>query len=212
MMEGIYLVTDRKLIQGKSWLYVVEEAVKGGVSLVQLREKEISTREFIELGLALKQVLAPYQVPLLVNDRVDVALAIGAEGVHIGQSDMPYPVARALLGEKALIGLSVETQEQVLLANQWEVDYIALSPVFPTPTKTDTHTPWGLEGIKAARKISKHPIVGIGGIHQHNAPEVVQAGVSMLAVVSEICTAEAPYQAAKNLLNVFNYSKPQTNI
>ena len=120
----IYLVTDEGLLLGKDLYRTVEAAVKGGVSMVQLREKESSTREFIERAIRLKEVLTPYGVPLIINDRVDVALAANADGVHVGQSDMPYEMVKRLLPEGKIIGLSVESPEQVLEANDYDLDYV----------------------------------------------------------------------------------------
>ena len=134
----LYLVTDRNLSQGRSLEEVVSEAVIGGVTIVQLREKEATTGEFIELAIRLKEILKSYNVPLIINDRVDVALAVDAAGVHIGQSDMPYALARKLLGSDKIIGLSVENMDDLLKANELDVDYIGISPVYGTPTKTDT--------------------------------------------------------------------------
>jgi len=198
---SLYLVTDRPLSLGRNMEWIVEEAVKGGVTMVQLREKECSTREFIDLAKRLKYKLAPYQVPLIINDRVDVALAADADGIHIGQSDMPYDLARRLLGRYKIIGLSVENMDQVYEANRFEVDYIGISPVFSTPTKTDTATPFGLEGIRQVMAISKHPAVGIGGINGENASAIMQAGANGIAVVSAICSANNPREAAFALKN-----------
>ena len=156
-MKGVYLVTDRTLIAGKFLEDTILQAVKGGVSVVQLREKKISTRCFIKEAQRIKTLLAPYKVPLIINDRVDVALAVEADGVHIGQEDMPYPLTRKLLGKKAIIGLSVEAMEQVLEAEAYDVDYLGVSAIFATLTKTDTKHIWGIEGLREIRKISRHP-------------------------------------------------------
>jgi len=146
----LYLVTDRRLCSGRKLEDIVLEAVEGGVTMVQLREKEASTREFIDIALNLKSLLAPYGVPLIINDRVDVAIASGADGVHLGQSDMPCSTARALLGPDKIIGLSIEDLSQIEEANSLDIDYIGISPVFSTPTKTDTAPPLGLAGIAEA--------------------------------------------------------------
>ena len=143
-MRGLYLVTDRGLCGEKSLEDVVLQAVKGGVSCVQLREKDISTRLFVSEAQSIMKLLEPYKVPLIINDRIDVALACGAAGVHIGQDDMPYAIARKLMGPKAIIGLSVETWEDVEESQKLDVNYIGVSPVFATPTKTDTKGAWGL--------------------------------------------------------------------
>ena len=203
-MRGIYLVTDRGLCRGRMLLDVVAQAVKGGVSCVQLREKEMPTRVFVEEALAVKNILAPHRIPLMINDRIDVALACGADGVHIGQEDMPYETARRLLGPKAIIGLSVETWADVEASRDLDVDYLGVSPVFATPTKTDTKEPWGLEGLRKIKAFSRHPLVAIGGISEANAREVTEAGADCLAVVSAICSAENPAVATARLKNVFD--------
>lgn len=199
---SIYLVTDRPLSLGRDMEWIVEEAVKGGATVVQLREKDCSTREFVELARRLKKTLAPYHVPLIINDRIDVALAADADGVHIGQSDMDYNTARGLLGYEKIIGLSVENLQQVEEANQLDVDYIGISPVFGTPTKTDTATPFGLEGLVAAMKITRHPAVAIGGINKTNAANIMRAGAQGIAVVSAICSAKSPKDATIELKEI----------
>ncbi len=206
-MKGVYLVTDRDLVPGRSLAEVIIEAVKGGVSTVQLREKDVPTKFFIEEAQHIKSILTPYNVPLLINDRVDVALAVEADGVHIGQEDMPYPLARKLLGKKAIIGLSVETMEQVLEAEAYDVDYLGVSAIFATPTKTDTKHNWGVEGLREVRKASRHPLVAIGGINASNAAEVARAGADSLAVVSAICAAPDPRQAAEALCQIIAGSR-----
>lgn len=202
----LYLVTDRKLAGERDFLSVVRQAVEGGVSIVQLREKCIGTREFIDLALRLKELLKPYGVPLIINDRVDVALASDADGVHIGQSDMPYEMARAILGPSKIIGLSVEDFDQVIQANALDVDYIAVSPVFATPTKTDTAEPFGLEGLEKAVRMSVHPTVAIGGMNEMTAAAVMDCGTDGIAVISAILCADDPAAASKKLLEIVNSS------
>ena len=196
----LYLVTDRPLCMGRELEWVVEEAVKGGVTLVQLREKDTDTRQFIELAIRLKKTLAAYQVPLLINDRIDVALAADADGVHIGQSDMPYEMARRLLGNDKIIGLSIENDADAEAANAIDVDYVAVSPVYLTNTKTDTSAALGLEGVRRISALSKHPVVGIGGMNQTTVKDVVAAGADGVAVVSAICSAESPLLASQQLV------------
>lgn len=200
----LYLVTDRPLALGRDIAWVVEQAVKGGVTMVQLREKDIDTRTFIELGLKLKELLAPLGVPLIINDRVDVALAIDADGVHIGQSDMPYETARRLLGPDKIIGLSVENYDDIEAANQLDVDYIGISPVYLTTTKTDTAAAFGQEGVRKATVLSKHPSVGIGGMNATTAAETMRSGADGVAVVSAIMSADDPCEASRNLLVEIN--------
>lgn len=198
----LYLVTDRGLARGRRIEDIVAEAVEGGVTMVQLREKDIDTRCFIDLALMLKQVLKPAGVPLIINDRVDVALAADVDGVHIGQSDMPYAMARRLLGPDRIIGLSVESFEQIEEANKMDVDYIGISPVFATSTKTDTAAPFGLEGLRKAVRMSAHPTVGIGGMNERTAYDVMRCGTDGIAVVSAIVSADEPKESAKRLRQI----------
>lgn len=199
---SLYLVTDRSLSLGRPLEYVVEEAVKGGVIMVQLREKECSSKEFYLQAMALKKCLKPYNIPLIINDRLDIALACDAEGLHIGQSDLPYEVARKILGKDKIIGLSVENKQDALDANKLDVDYIGISPVFDTPTKTDTAQELGLAGVHEISLVSKHPGVGIGGINNSNALEIIQAGADGISVVSAIMSASEPRQAASELYDI----------
>ncbi len=163
-MKGVYLVTDRTLCGARGVTEVVAQAARAGACCVQLREKTASTRRFIDAAEKIRTCLAPHRIPLIINDRVDVALAAGADGVHVGQRDMPPETARRLLGPDAIIGLSVETWEDVVAAQALDVNYLGISPVFATPTKTDTGEPWGLEGIQRIKRFSRYPLVGIGGL------------------------------------------------
>ncbi len=209
-ITGVYLVTDRASLSGKSLDKVILHAVKGGAKMVQLREKEVSTRFFIEEAQRIKNILTPYTVPLIINDRVDVALAVGADGVHIGQEDMPYPLARKLMGPGAIIGLSVETLEQVEAAEDLDVAYLGVSAIFATPTKTNTRHQWGLDGLRKVRAMSRHPLVAIGGINASNAAEVMQAGADSLAVVSAICSAPDPQKATERLRRIILGEHPRS--
>ncbi|MCE1227390.1 MAG: thiamine phosphate synthase [Geobacteraceae bacterium] len=193
----LHLVTDRSLSLGRSLVEVVQEAVAGGVTCVQLREKDCSTRQFLQEAELLKKLLRPLGVPLIINDRVDIALAIGADGVHLGQSDMPICHARRLLGPGCLIGISAESLDHALEAEQQGADYIGISPVFSTPTKTDTAPALGLDGLRLIRERVQIPLVGIGGINLTNASQVIAAGADGVAVVSAIMAAESPRQAAE---------------
>ena len=198
----IYLVTDSTLSLGRPLEWIVEEAVKGGATIVQLREKDCSTRDFLELAIKLREILHKYNVPLIINDRVDIALASDADGVHIGQSDMPYSVVRKILGSDKIIGLSVENMEQAHEAESLDVDYIAVSPVFSTNTKKDTSEAMGLEGVKNVASFSKHPIVGIGGMNKDTIKSVIEAGAKGVAIVSAIVSAESPQSATRQLFNL----------
>lgn len=195
-------MTDRGLCLGRSIEEIVLAGVAGGVTAVQLREKECSTREFLALARSLKKLLTPRGVPLLINDRVDVALAAGADGVHIGQSDMGYNDARALLGAGALIGVSVETPAQAVEAEMCDCDYFGVGPIFPTATKTDAAPAWGLERLAELRRTSRHRLVAIGGINAANAAMVAAAGADGIAVVCAICSAPDPRAEAAHLRRI----------
>jgi len=198
----LYLVTDRDVVGDRDLTEMVKEAVEGGVTIVQLREKECETGEFVELARRMKAMLKTYNVPLIINNRIDVALAIDADGVHIGQKDMPYDTARRLLGNEKIIGLSIETLEELERANELDVDYVAASPVFPTPTKTDTARPWGIEGLKEFCMKSVHPVVAIGGMNEKTITDVMKVGTDGVAVVSAILGAERPKERAEALFRL----------
>jgi len=193
------LVTNQASLQGRRLTDVVLAAVQGGVSSVQLREKTLGTRDFYAQAVALMAVLAPLGVPLIINDRVDIALACGAQGVHLGQSDLPALQARQILPPEVFIGWSVETPADVARASSLPVDYLGVSPVFATPTKTDTQPAWGLSGLKQIRADTDALLVAIGGIHAGNGRAVLAAGADSLAVVSAICAAVDPHAAARQL-------------
>lgn len=196
---SLYLVTDRRLCAGKRLTDIVEQAVKGGVTMVQLREKDCPAGEFYGIAVELMEILKPGNVPLIINDRLDIALACNAHGLHIGQSDIPYNVARGILGYDKIIGLSVENEADAIEANKLDVDYIGISPVFTTPTKIDTATALGIAGTGKISRLSIHPCVGIGGINNANAADIIAAGADGIAVVSAIISAENPESAAKEL-------------
>ncbi len=206
---SLYLVTDSGLAGERSLESIVGEAVAGGATIVQLREKELPTGEFIERARRLKALLTPVGIPLLINDRVDVALASDADGVHIGQSDMSYLDARAILGDDKIIGLSVESLDEVLLANELDVDYIGISPLHATPTKEDTAQPFGIEGCSEAVDRSAHPTVAIGGINLGNVAEAMSSGVDGVAVVSAIICADDPRRASRELRDAIDASRPR---
>lgn len=197
---SLYLVTRRESLSLEAFYNVVLEAVEGGVSIVQLREKGTALAEFAELGKGILDILRPKGVPLIINDSIELALAIGADGVHLGQGDASVVKARKLLGPKAIIGLSIETLEQARAAESLDLDYIAASPVFATPTKTDTAKPWGLEGLSELCRSTKFPVVSIGGINLGNIEDIVHAGSAGVAVVSAIIDAPSPQKAARELL------------
>jgi thiamine-phosphate pyrophosphorylase len=196
---SLYLVTDRGLARSRSTLEIVSAAVLGGTSVVQLREKDCATRDFIEQALTIKEFLKDHGVPLIINDRVDVAQAVKADGVHLGQTDMPLGVAKKILGDSMIIGISAESLQDAIVAEKGGADYLGVSPIYATPTKTDTAPPLGLEGLREIRKVVRLPLVGIGGLNRDNAAEVIRNGADGVAVVSAIVAAKDPQAAADAL-------------
>ena len=206
-LAGLHLVTDSALCGERGVLAVVEAAVRGGARVVQLREKTLPTRAFVERARALKALLQPLGVPLIINDRLDVALACGADGVHVGQEDLSPRDMRRWLPD-GLIGLSIERIEQLDAAERLPVDYYGASPVFATATKADAAPALGLDGVRALRARTTRPLVAIGGIGEHNAGAVLAAGADALAVVSALCTAPDPEQAARRLCAAMETKAP----
>jgi thiamine-phosphate pyrophosphorylase len=193
---SLYLVTDRTLSLGRGNLEVIEAAVSGGVTLVQLREKEVSTKQFYQEGLRIRDYLEAAHIPLIINDRIDIALALDADGVHLGQEDMPVDVARKILGPHKIIGASAFTTEEAVAAESMGADYLGLSPIFVTDTKPELVEEIGMQGISFLKRAVKIPIVGIGSMNQSNAHEAVKMGLDGVAVVSAICSQEDPRAAA----------------
>ena len=203
MKPGIYLVADVDYLAKRNLIDVVLQAVSGGVTAVQLRAKHLDGRAYLELATELKKALAGLQTPLLLNDRVDIALAAGVDGVHLGQSDLPVAFAREMLGDEAIIGVSVETLAEVEEANNLPVSYIAASPVFDTSSKMDTAAAWGLVGLARVCELSRHPVCAIGGLNSANLGAIRAAGVQYAAIISAICGENDPKTAAEILRTSF---------
>ncbi len=186
---SIYLVTDHNCLQGRDFLGCIEDALRGGVTLVQLREKNVDGAIFLQRALAVKALCDKYKVPLLINDRIDIAIACKAAGVHLGQEDISPSVARSILGSEAIIGVSAHNCEEALAAEKGGADYLGVGAVFPTNSKDDA-SEVGLNMLKEIRQISKLPIVGIGGINAQNYLQVREAGAQGTAIISGILGAE----------------------
>jgi thiamine-phosphate pyrophosphorylase len=199
---SVYLVTDRRLSGPRGVDAVVRAAIDGGVSVVQLRDPEAKTAALLERARALLALLRPAGIPLIINDRVDVALAAGADGVHVGQLDMPVADARALLGQARILGLSISALAQLDRAQLQYVDYLGVGPIFATQTKSDASTPIGPAGLAAIASRSDLPIVAIGGLNAGNAVEAIRAGAQGVAVVSAICAASDPQRATREIATV----------
>lgn len=197
----LYLVTDEKACLGRNFFWVVEEALKGGVDIVQLREKHLTTAQFLAKALQLRELCERYAVPLIINDHVLVAQAVNAFGLHIGQRDTDVEQAQQILGHQFPIGLSIELPEHLINANIEKAWYLGVSPIFSTQTKTDTIAEWGLDGLRKVSEETAKPLVAIGNIRMANAGDVIKNGAHCLAVVSEICSAEHPAKSAELLRN-----------
>jgi thiamine-phosphate pyrophosphorylase len=201
------LVADADMVRGLDLLEVIVRSVEAGVTVVQLRAKNLPTKAFLDMSLAVSTKVGKRGVPLIINDRVDVALAGKASGVHLGQEDMPLFYARALLGHSRLIGISVSTVKEAHRAEQEGADYIGVGPVFPTTTKDCGRPPLGLEGLRKIRRAVGIPILAIGGVNAANAGETMAAGADGLAVISAIMKAPDVGLAVTELLAALKAKK-----
>jgi thiamine-phosphate pyrophosphorylase len=178
-------------------LKLIEEAVLGGVTCVQWRDKFYNDRDFYEQALLIKKLCDRLNVSLIINDRVDIALAVGADGVHLGKSDFPYEAARKILPENMIIGGTAETLEDVIEAEKYDLGYLSIVPVFTSSNKASVGEPWGLEGLKKARALSRHRLLATGGITVENARIIRDIGIDGLAVASHICREASHCEAAR---------------
>jgi len=207
----LYLVTDPELSLGRPEEEVVRRAVSAGATMVQYRDKHAPTRHMVEKTRILAGICHEKGIPLIVNDRLDVALAGGADGVHLGQDDMELVDARRILGPDFIIGVSVTSAEEVRRAEAEGADYLAANGVFPTPTKPELEGSLGIEGVRILAGASALPLVGIGGISADNAGDIVEAGAQGVAVVSFIMCAEDVEGRCLTLLEAMNI-RPTSNV
>ncbi len=198
----LYLVTDRELMSTETLEEAVEKAIKGGCTLVQLREKTASSLEFYENALKVKAVTDKYNIPLIINDRVDIALAIDADGIHVGQEDLPAQTVRRIIGEGKILGVSANSVESAIKAQKDGADYIGVGAVYSTNTKTDAGV-ITRERLLAVRQAVTVPIVAIGGINLQNAALLKDTGINGIAVVSAIIAQKDIEAAAKELKSEF---------
>ena len=196
---SLYLVTDRFLAGNRSIEEIVREGIAGGVTVVQIREKSCGTRQFLDQAFGLRSVTSASGIPLIINDRVDIALACEAEGVHLGQEDMNCRLARRIAGKDMIIGVSVSTLDEALAAEAEGADYLGVGPLFATLTKPDALPPTGLALLSEIRRAVHIPLVGIGGITPDNAEDVILSGADGIAVVSAIVAHAEPESAARQL-------------
>ncbi len=198
----LYLCTDRKLMSTNTLEEAVEQAILGGCSLIQLREKQSSSREFFEMAKRIKAITDRYRVPLIINDRIDIALAVDAAGVHLGQEDIPAKEARRIMGEEKVIGVSARTVELARKAVEDGADYLGVGAMFATNTKGNAKV-IGKEKLKEIRAAVSIPIVAIGGINHSNAAQLVDTGINGLAVVSSVIGASDIQAAARKMRTIF---------
>jgi len=196
------LVADSEAAGSRNLIYIIREAVDAGVTLVQLRGKNLNIRAFLDLAVQTSELLKSRNIPLIINDRLDIALACEADGVHLGQEDLPLPIARKIIGKERLIGISVNTVTEAEESESEGANYIGVGPIFYTPSKKDLRSILGFEGLKTIRNKVKIPILAIGGIKAENARGVIASGANGIAVISSIMDAKDITKATRTLLEV----------
>ena len=197
---NLYLITGRGETLGRNLEFVIEEALRGGVRAVQLRDKVASTKELYETAYELRRLTSRYGAKLIVNDRVDVALSVDADGVHIGSDSLPLYKVRRLLGERKLIGVSCHNQVQAITAQEMGADFVTFGPVYYTPSKASYGEPVGLERLRLVTEMLQIPVFALGGINLATCAEAVSCGVRGVALISGIISAPDPREAARGLL------------
>lgn len=197
---NLYLITDRQQTGSVRLVDVVEDALKGGVRGVQLREKDLSSRELYELAYDIRKLTAKYDARLIINDRVDIALAVEADGVHLGLNSLPIHRVRKLLGSSRLIGVSCHNQVNAIMAQENGADFITFGPVYYTASKANYGKPVGVEKLETVSQLLQIPVFALGGIKKTNIPEVMAAGATGIALVSAIIASEDPQSEAEQML------------
>ena len=209
---SLMYVTDHRIVNDKLFLKILEETIKGGATVIQLREKKLDTLPFINRALKVKKICHKYKIPFIINDRLDVVLAVNADGIHIGQKDIPYSIARKILGKNKIIGLSVSTLDQLDISNQLDIDYIGLSPIFPTKTKSkNLNSPLGINGLINFKKKSNKKVVSIGGIDENNIRDIIINGSDGAALISTISKSLNPLVTVQKIKNLINKYKQYYN-
>lgn len=197
---SLYVITDRSLAKGRSHLDVAKAAIAGGANVIQLRDKSASSLELYREGLRIRELTSRAGALFIMNDRLDLALAVDADGVHLGQDDLPLPAARKLIGADRIIGVSVENPEQAAVAEAQGASYVAIGPIYEArESKGDAGPPVGPQAVAAIRKATRLPIVAIGGIKAHHIAEVIGAGADSIAVISAVVAAPHIKAAAADL-------------
>ena len=205
-ISGLYVVVDTQSLKGRSHVEVATQAVRGGAGIIQLRDNVQDKKQLLPVAEQLKNLCAEHDVLFIINDYLDVMLSVDADGLHVGQDDLPVPVARKLLPLDKIVGCSATTVDQAVAAQDDGADYIAVSAIYPTPSKEGEEVV-GLERVRQIRQVVSLPLVAIGGITRDNAPEVIAAGADSVAVISAVLGAESPEKASRQLSDVFEKQK-----
>lgn len=193
---SLYIITNRDLPRNRTLIEVIEEVIRGGATILQLREKKLPTRVFFENARTIQKITKKAGIPLIINDRLDIALAVDADGVHLGDEDLPLKYARKI-APHFIIGYSADSIHHARKAEEDGADYLGVGSVFPTKTKVDAGMAIGTKRLEEIKRAVSIPVIAIGGITLENLPEVIQSGVDGVAVVSAIIAAESPFQATK---------------
>lgn len=199
--HNVYVISDRKLIGKRLLTWVIQEAINGGATIIQYREKQLSFKKMINEARQLRSITANAKILFIINDRIDVVLAVNADGVHVGQKDTSAIEARKMIGKNMILGVSASTVHQAQKAQDDGADYLGVGPVFPTSTKTDADPVIGLDGLEKIKKSVSIPVIAIGGINSNNAREVAKVADG-IAIVSAIMSANDPRRATKELLSI----------
>lgn len=200
----LMLVTNRQNTPLNDYLLFIKRCANAGITAVQLREKQQPYDSLLMFGQALKRMLDPLHIPLIINDNLQLALELDASGVHLGQTDGDPELARIALGANKIIGVSIDSPENLIKANRLPLDYVGIGAIFPTANKPNINTLWGLQGLQTLAPNSKHPIIGIGGINENNAADVMLSGAHGIAVIGALHDAEDPGRASQNLCDIIN--------
>jgi len=209
-IPGLYVIIDTEMLKKRDHLEVTEQAIRGGATTIQLRDKVQSKSKVIPLAEKLQAICTENDVLFIINDYLDIALAINADGLHLGQDDLPFDVARKMLPPGKILGCSTTTVEQALAAQSKGADYIAVGAIYPTLSKATTTTPARVVGLEMLRRVKKAvnlPLVAIGGITAENTPEVIAAGADSVAVIGAVVTAESPEAASRQIVEKFEVLK-----
>lgn len=203
----LHVITDTTLQSRFTHVELAKLAIEGGADTVQFRQKQGTTRELVAIAQSMQEVCAKYNVPLIVNDRADVTLAVGAMGAHFGQDDMPVSIGRRILSAEAILGASARTEEKILEAISEGADYIGFGPIYGTSSKPDAEAAKGLERLRQMCDIAACPVIAIGGISVETVGDVIRAGAHGIAVISAVCAHSEPQVATQALLSEIQDAK-----